>query len=285
MPASALINVMVAAARKAGRGLSRDFGEVEQLQVSVKGPGNFVTVADHRAEETLFRELSKARPGYGFLMEERGEVRGVDRLHRWIVDPLDGTTNFMHGIPLFAVSIALEREGELVAGVVYNPAVDELFMAEKGKGCFLMGRGPQDRRLRVAARKNIADAVVTTGIPHRGRAGHDVFLREARAAMREVAGLRRTGSAALDLAWTAAGRFDGYWERDIEPWDMAAGIVLVREAGGVVTDLDGGGRMLETGGLLASYGAIHKSLDQVLKDARRPGSTAGIAPARSADTE
>lgn len=268
MPASALINVMVAAARKAGRGLARDFGEVEQLQVSVKGPANFVSAADHRAEETLFRELSKARPGYGFLMEERGEVAGADGSHRWIVDPLDGTTNFLHGIPLFAISIGLEREGELVAGVIYNPAADELFMAEKGKGCFLMGRGPQDRRLRVAARKSVADAVVATGIPHRGRPEHARFIREIGAVMGEVAGIRRTGSAALDLAWTAAGRFDGYWENNIQPWDIAAGIVMVKEAGGTVTDADGGNGMLATGGLLAANGPIHKGLLQVLKDAR-----------------
>jgi myo-inositol-1(or 4)-monophosphatase len=267
MPASALINVMVAAARKAGRGLARDFGEVEQLQVSIKGPANFVSAADHKAEETLYRELNKARPGYGFLMEERGEIDGADKTHCWIVDPLDGTTNFLHGIPLFAVSIGLERDGELIAGVVYNPATDELFMAEKGKGAFLMGRGPHDRRLRVAARKNLGDSVVSTGIPHRGRGGHPAFLREAGAVMKEVAGLRRTGSAALDLAWTAAGRFDAYWEHDIQPWDMAAGIVLVKEAGGTVTDLSGGTEMMDTGGVLASNAPIHKSLLQVLKDA------------------
>jgi myo-inositol-1(or 4)-monophosphatase len=264
MPASALMNVMVAAARKAGRGLARDFGEVEQLQVSVKGPANFVSAADHKAEETLFRELGKARPGYGFLMEERGEVPGADKSHRWIVDPLDGTTNFLHGIPLFAISIGLERDGELIAGVVYNPAADELFMAEKGKGCFIMGRGPLDRRLRIAARKTIADAVVSTGIPHRGRPDHPIFLREISAAMKEVAGIRRTGSAALDLAWTAAGRFDAYWERNIKPWDMAAGIVMVREAGGTVTDLDGGEAMLESGSVLAANGAIHKGMLEVI---------------------
>ena len=268
MPGSALINVMVAAARKAGRGLARDFGEVEQLQVSVKGPANFVTAADHKAEETLFRELKKARPGYGFLMEERGIVPGVDETHKWIVDPLDGTTNFLHGIPLFAISIGLEREGELVAGVIYNPASDELFMAEKGKGCFLMGRGPQDRRLRIAARKSIGDAVVTTGIPHRGRPDHPIFLREIGAAMKEVAGIRRTGSAALDLAWTAAGRFDAYWEHHIKPWDMAAGIVMVKEAGGTVTDLDGGNAMIESGGVIASNGTLHKALLPILQNAR-----------------
>ena len=271
MPASPLINVMVAAARKAGRGLARDFGEVENLQVSVKGPANFVSAADHRAEETVFRELSKARPGYGFLMEERGEIAGADKTHRWIVDPLDGTTNFLHGIPLFAISIGLERDGELVAGVIYNPASDELFMAEKGKGCYLAGRGPNDRRLRVAARKVLGDAVVSTGIPHRGRPGHAVFMKEIGAALEAVAGVRRTGSAALDLAWTAAGRFDAYWEHNIQPWDMAAGILMVREAGGTVTDLAGGTAMLETGGVLAANGQIHKGLLQVLKDARGAG--------------
>lgn len=268
MPASALMNVMVAAARKAGRGLARDFGEVEQLQVSVKGPANFVSAADHRAEETVFRELNKARPGYGFLMEERGEVAGIDKSHRWIVDPLDGTTNFLHGIPLFAISIGLERDGELVAGVIYNPAIDELFMAEKGKGSFLAGKGPFDRRLRIAARKDIGDAVVATGIPHRGRPDHDQFLNEAEAAMQMVAGIRRTGSAAIDLAWTAAGRFDAYWEHNIKPWDMAAGIVIVREAGGTVTDLSGGDAMLEKGAVLAGNTPIHKSLIKVLQDAR-----------------
>ncbi len=256
MPASALINVMTSAARKAARSLVRDFGEVEQLQVSIKGPANFVSLADHRAEEILFKELSKARPQYGFLMEERGEVEGADKSHRWIVDPLDGTTNFLHGLPLFTISIGLEREGALVAGVVYNPIADEMFTAEKGKGAFLN----EKRRLRVAARKSLGDAVVATGIPHRGRPGHPRFLEEMESAMREVAGIRRTGSAALDLAWTAAGRFDGYWERNLKPWDLAAGIVIVREAGGIVTDLDGRDRMLETGDVVAGNGHIVKGL-------------------------
>lgn len=256
MPASALMNVMIAAARKAGRSLARDFGEVEQLQVSIKGPANFVSAADHKAEEIIYRELSKARPDYGFLMEERGEVAGADKTHRWIVDPLDGTTNFLHGIPLFCISIGLEREGQLVAGVIYNPASDELYTAERGKGAYLNDR----RRLRVAARKSIADAVVATGIPHRGRPAHQLFLREAEKVMAEVAGVRRTGSAALDLAWTAAGRFDAYWERNISPWDMAAGIVILREAGGIATDLSGGDKMLEAGALLAGNSAIHKAM-------------------------
>src|SRR5262247_3145011 len=214
MPASALMNVMIAAARKAGRGLTRDFGEVEQLQVSVKGPGNFVSAADHRAEEVLFRELGKARPGYGFLMEERGEVAGPDKTHRWIVDPLDGTTNFLHGVPLFCIAIALEREGEIVAGLVYNPILDELYTAERGQGAFL-----NNRRLRVASRRSLADCLIAAGIPHRGRASaHPRFLAECSALMRQVAGIRRTGSAALDLAWVAAGRFDGYAEHNLGPW-------------------------------------------------------------------
>jgi len=256
MPASALMNVMIGAARKAGRSLTRDFGEVEQLQVSVKGPGNFVTAADLRAEDILFKELSKARPGYSFLMEERGEIAGDDRTHRWIIDPLDGTTNFMHGVPLFAISIGLEREGQLVAGLVYNPISDELFAAEKGKGAYLNDR----RRLRVAARKNLSEALVTTGIPHLGRPGHALFLRETKEVIKHVAGVRRTGSASLDLAWLAAGRFDAYWERNIKPWDMAAGIVLVREAGGAVSDLSGGAEMLDRGDILATNSTLQKEL-------------------------
>lgn len=262
MPATALMNVMIAAARKAARSLVRDFGEVEQLQVSVKGPANFVSTADHKAEDIIFKELSKARPGYGFLMEERGEIEGADKTHRWIVDPLDGTTNFLHGIPLFAISIGLEREGQLVAGLIYNPVSDEMFTAEKGRGAHINDK----RRLRVAARKTLGDAVLAMGIPHRGRPGHPLFRRELDAVMMEVAGLRRTGSAALDLAYTAAGRFDGYWERNLKPWDIAAGTIIVREAGGFVTDLNGGADMLITGDVLAGNAAIHKALLPLVTD-------------------
>ena len=263
MPASALMNVMISAARPAGRSLVRDFGEVENLQVSVKGPANFVSAADHRAEDIIFAELSKARPGYSFLMEERGEVTGADRTHRWIVDPLDGTTNFLHGVPLFSISIGLEREGQLVAGLVYNPISDELFAAEKGKGAFLNDR----RRLRVAVRRQLSDALITIGIPHLGRPGHARFSAELRTMLPEVAGLRRTGSAALDLAWTAAGRFDAYWERGIKPWDMAAGILLVREAGGAVCDLSGNSAMFETGDILATNTTLQKPLLDLLSRA------------------
>jgi myo-inositol-1(or 4)-monophosphatase len=255
MPASALMNVMVSAVRKAGRGLARDFGEVAQLQVSIKGPANFVSKADTKAEETLYQELSKARTGYSFLMEESGAVEGTDKSHRWIIDPLDGTTNFLHSIPLFCISVALERDGQLIAGVIFNPITDELYTAEKGKGAFL-----NDRRLRVAARSTLSDCVVATGIPHRGRVNHPRFLREAERVLKEVAGMRRTGAAALDIAWTAAGRFDGYWEYGIQPWDMAAGIVLIREAGGFVTDLDGGNDMMGTGNIIAGNDKIRKQL-------------------------
>ncbi len=262
MPASALMTVMISAARKAGRGLARDFGEVEQLQVSVKGPATFASSADHRSEETLYRELSKARPGYGFLMEERGAVEGPDKTHRWIVDPLDGTTNFLHGLPLFAIAIALERDGEIVAGLTYNPILDELYTAEKGQGTFL-----NNRRLRVAARRTLADCLITTGIPHRGKPGHERFLAECKGLMGQVTGIRRTGSAAIDLAWVAAGRFDGYIERGLSPWDLAAGLVLVREAGGLVTDAQGGKRMLETGDIVAANAQVHRAMLDLLAQA------------------
>jgi myo-inositol-1(or 4)-monophosphatase len=263
MAASALMNVMIGAARKAGRGLARDFGEIEQLQVSVKGPGNFVSAADHRSEETLYRELSKARPGYGFLMEERGHVEGPDKTHRWIVDPLDGTTNFLHGIPLFCIAIALEREGEIVCGLVYNPILDELYTAERGQGAFV-----NNRRLRVAARRSLADAVISTGFPHRGRSGHARFLRESKILMEQVSGMRRTGSAAIDLAWVAAGRFDGYFDHGLQPWDVAAGMLLVRESGGHATDADGGHAIFDTGDIVAGNQAVQKALLKALADAR-----------------
>ena len=259
---SALLNVMIAAARKAARPLQRDFGEVEKLQVSLKGPANFVTAADRRAEETLRAELAKARPGYGFLREEGGRHEGADKTHTWIVDPLDGTTNFLHGIPQFAISIALEREGTIVAGVIYNPASDELFAAERGKGAFL-----NDHRLRVAARKRLADAVVACGLPHYGHGDIAQGQRDLVAVQEKVAGLRRFGAASLDLAFIAAGRLDGYWERHLSPWDMAAGTLLVREAGGFVTDLDGGEAMFAKGDIIAGNETMHRELLAILKAA------------------
>ena len=258
-----VMTVMVAAARKAARGLQRDFGEVENLQVSMKGPGDFVSAADKKAEKVLFEELSKARPGYGFLMEEGGVVEGADKSHRWIIDPLDGTTNFLHGIPHFAISIGLERDGQMVAGVVYNPITDELYLAEKGQGAFL-----NDRRLRVAVRRELTNSVIGCGIPHIGRPGHETFLKEERAVMLNTSGLRRMGAASLDLAYVAAGRFDGFWEANLAPWDMAAGIVLVREAGGTVSGIEGRDDMLASGGILVGNEMIHAQLGKVLKTAR-----------------
>lgn len=260
---SALMNVMTAAAIKAGRGLKRDFGEVENLQVSVKGPGDFVTAADKRAEKTLFEELSRARPGYSFLMEESGAVEGSDKTHTWHIDPLDGTANFLHGIPIFAVSIALEREGQLVAGVVYNPASDDMFMAEKGQGAYF-----NNRRMRVSARKTLPDSLVACGIPPLAAvARHSRFQTELVAVMAKTGNIRRMGAAALDLAFVAAGRCDGYWERGIQPWDIAAGIVLVRESGGFVTDLDGGSDMLSKSAICAGNEAIHRQLLDTVRKA------------------
>ncbi len=259
---SALVNVMVGAARKAARALKRDFGEVEQLQVSVKGPANFVTAADRRAEATLRAELSKARPGYGFLGEETGHHEGADKTHTWIVDPLDGTTNFLHGIPQFCISIGLDRAGTIIAGVIYNPATDELFTSERGKGAFL-----NDRRLRVAGRKRLLDSVVGCPLPHHGRGDLALGLRELGAVQDTVAGLRRFGAAALDLAFVAAGRLDGYWERNISPWDIAAGLLMVREAGGFVSDIDGGDAMFAKRHIVAGNEVTHRELLALLKTA------------------
>ncbi|MCG6858828.1 MAG: inositol monophosphatase [Salaquimonas sp.] len=262
MARSALLNVMVAAAMKAGRGLSRDFGEVQNLQVSMKGPGDFVSSADRRAEDVIRTELQRARPDYGLLMEESGTIEGRDKQHRWIVDPLDGTTNFLHGIPIFAISIALEREGQIVAGVIYNPAMDELYTAERGQGAFL-----NDRRLRVAGRRELSQCVIGTGIPHLGRGNHGKFLEEMRLVMREVSGIRRMGAAALDLAYIAAGRLDGFWEQNLSAWDIAAGILMVREAGGYVSDLTGGATMLESGQICAGNETVHRTLIDLLAKA------------------
>jgi myo-inositol-1(or 4)-monophosphatase len=256
------MRVMVEAARKAGRSLSRDFGEVQNLQVSMKGPGDYVSQADRKAEEIIFTELSRARPGYSFLMEERGVVEGEDAQHRWIVDPLDGTTNFLHGIPIFAISIALERQGQLQAALVYNPAMDELYTAERGGGAFM-----NDRRMRVAGRSKLSDSVIGTGIPHLGRGHHGNALIELRNVMGEVSGIRRMGAAALDLAYVAAGRLDGFWESGLSPWDMAAGLLLIREAGGFASDREGGQEMLETGNVVAGNETIHRVL---LRQLRKP---------------
>ncbi|UGV27939.1 inositol monophosphatase [Rhodopseudomonas boonkerdii] len=256
---SALMNVMVKAARRAGRSLKRDLGEIENLQVSTKGPANFVSLADKRAEEMLYTDLNKARPGYGFLGEEGGTREGTDKSHTWIVDPLDGTTNFLHGIPQFAISIGLAREGQVIAGVIYNPGNDELYMAEKGAGAFL-----NDTRLRVSGRLQLHDCVIACGLPHIGRGDFEQSRNEMAALQPKVAGLRRFGAASLDMAFVAAGRLDGYWERNLQPWDVAAGIIMIKEAGGLVSDIDGGD-LLKTGDVVCGNEVVHNSLVKILR--------------------
>jgi myo-inositol-1(or 4)-monophosphatase len=255
---------MTSAALKAARGLIRDFGEVEQLQVSIKGPGEFVSTADLKAERTLKNELTRARPGYGLLFEESGESAGSDSHHRWIVDPLDGTTNFLHGIPHFAISIALERDAEIVAGVVYEPTRDEMFWAEKGAGAYL-----NDRRIRVSARRQLGEALIGTGIPFYGRGDHPRYIATLAAVMGATSGVRRLGAAALDLAYVAAGRYDGFWETGLFPWDLAAGLLLVREAGGFVSDLAGGQTMMQSGDVLAANDRLHLPLAALIRQALR----------------
>jgi myo-inositol-1(or 4)-monophosphatase len=262
---SADINVMVRAAEKAGRALIRDLGEVEQMQVSRKGPADFVSAADIKAERTIRRELQKARPDFGFLMEESGEIKGTDASCRWIVDPLDGTTNFLHGLPHFAVSIALEKHGEVTAGVIYDPVKDEIFWAEKGQGAFI-----GDRRMRVSGRGRLADSLLATGIPFLGRdegPGHKKFLAQLEAVMRQTAGVRRFGAAALDLAYVAAGRYDGFWEAGLSAWDVAAGVIMLREAGGYVSEISGKTHKLDSPTILASNDRLYTEIVKLLKSA------------------
>jgi myo-inositol-1(or 4)-monophosphatase len=267
---SGLITVMQRAARKAAPRLRRDFGEVEQLQVSRKGPADFVSMADKRAEATLVEELRHARPDWGMIVEEAGAIEGDPTKPRWIVDPLDGTTNFLHGLPHFAISIAVEEpraaggRGEVTQGLVYQPLTDETYWAEKGRGAWL-----NERRLRVSARRDLADALVATGVPWKGHGDFDRFSRVLAAVSPEVAGIRRFGSAALDLAWVAAGRFDGFWEEDLKAWDVAAGVLLVREAGGFVTDFRGGDRVIEQGQVLAASDGLHSKLHKLVAGALR----------------
>lgn len=259
---SPIMNVMEAAARKASRGLVRDFGEVEHLQVSRKGPSDFVTAADLRVERILREELSKARPGFGMVMEEGGGNFGQGKSDVWIADPIDGTTNFLHGIPHFTVSIAHWREGRILAGLIYQPIGDELYWADAGMGAY-----HNSRRLRVSARSNMADALIATGLPFKGKPKHERYLDTLEAVIPEVAGIRRFGAATLDLAWVAAGRFDGFWEYGLSSWDIAAGIIMVREAGGAVTDISGGDDMLTKGEVLAATPALHKPLAKLVQDA------------------
>lgn len=268
---TAIINVMAKTCYKVSRNLLRDFGEVEQLQVSRKGPADFVSTADLGAERKLVEELSHARPDYGFLVEEGKPVESRDpKGRRWIIDPLDGTSNFLHGIPHWAISIGLEEDGEIVAGVIYDPTRDELFWAEKGVGAYL-----NDKRIRVSERRNLADCLIATGAPFLGHGDHDLYLGQLREVMAATAGIRRIGAASLDLAYVAAGRCDGMWENKLKPWDIAAGILLIKEAGGYVTDLVGGSRMMTSGDVVAANARTHHRLLRLLRSSKslaRPAS-------------
>ncbi|MEL6620326.1 MAG: inositol monophosphatase family protein [Pseudomonadota bacterium] len=260
MVGSANLNIMIKAARKAGRSLVKDFREVENLQVSMKGAGDFVSKADLAAEEILKEELRTARPNYGWLAEEGGGEDGEDPTRRWIVDPLDGTTNFLHGMPHWAVSIALEHKGQVAAGVVYDPAKDEMFFAEKGAGAWM-----NDSRLRVSGRRSMIECVFATGLPFGGRSDLPLTLQELARLMPVCAGVRRWGSAALDLAYVAAGRYDGYWERRLNAWDLAAGLLIVREAGGLVEPLTAGGDILEDGEIICANEAMFDPLARIVR--------------------
>ncbi len=262
MQGSANLNLMIKAARKAGRSLVKDFREVENLQVSSKAAGDFVTRADIAAERIIREELTTGRPSYGWLGEESGETPGEDPTRRWIVDPLDGTTNFLHGLPHWAVSIALEHKGKIIAAVVFDPAKDELFVAEKGQGAFM-----NDRRLRVSDRRKLIECIFATGVPFAAKRTLPATLRDLAALMPACAGMRRWGSAALDLAYLAAGRFDGFWEREIHPWDIAAGLLLVREAGGITQPLRDGQSIFGDGTLIAGNAQVFDTFADVL---RRP---------------
>ena len=261
MQGSANLNVMIKAARKAGRSLLKDFGEVENLQVSMKGAGDFVTRADIAAEKILKSELTSARPNYGWAAEEGGEEPGTDPTRRWIVDPLDGTTNFLHGLPHWAISIALEHKGEVVAGVIYDPVKDEAFFAEKGTGAWL-----NDTRLRVSGRSKMIEAIFATGLPFGGRADLPETLQDLARLLPACAGVRRWGSAALDMAYVAAGRYDGFWERRLNAWDLAAGVIILREAGGLVEPLTPGGDILGDGEVIAANEKIFDKFARVIRN-------------------
>ncbi len=258
---SANINVMIKAARKAGRSLMRDFKEVEHLQVSSKGPGDFVSRADLKAEEILKEELLEVRPNYGFFGEESSEIKGADPTRRWIVDPLDGTTNFLHGLPHWAISIALEHKGEIVAAVIFNPIGDEMYIAEKGGGAWL-----NDKRIRVSGRTQMIEMIFATGLPFAGSSDLPTTLQDLARVLPACAGVRRWGAAALDLAYVAAGRYDGYWERNLNAWDIAAGLLLVQEAGGMSCSAYPDGKSLTDGSVIAANGAVFNNFVKIIRN-------------------
>lgn len=256
---SPLLNIMQKAAKKASRGLRRDFNELENLQVKTKGPANFVTASDIRTQKIIYEELSYAKPDWSFIMEESKPIENQNTKARFIIDPIDGTTNFMHGNPNFAISIAAEIDNRLEAAIIYSPITDEMFTAERGKGSFL-----NDKRIRVATRKKLSDSILITGIPHLGRGNKELFIKEMDKIIPEVAGIRRSGSAALDLAWIAAGRYDIFWERGLSVWDIAAGILLVREAGGFAKGIDGSDQDLWNGNIISGNDDIILALSEKL---------------------
>jgi myo-inositol-1(or 4)-monophosphatase len=260
MIGSANLNIMLKAARKAGRALVKDFREVENLQVSVKGAGDFVTKADIAAEAILKEELLGARPTYGWLAEEGGEIEGSDPTRRWIVDPLDGTTNFLHGLPHWAVSIALEHKGKIVAGVIFDAAKDEMFFAEKGAGAWM-----NETRIRVSGRNRLIESVFATGLPFGGRTDLPEVLQDLARLSPAVAGVRRWGSAALDMAYVAAGRYEGYWERRLNAWDVAAGIILVKEAGGLIEAIDPEDKIVEAGEVLCANEPVYEKFAKIIR--------------------
>ena len=263
MQGSANLNLMIKAARRAGKSLVKDFREVENLQVSTKGPGDFVSKADREAERLIKEELMGARPTYGWLGEETGGEAGADPTRRWIVDPLDGTTNFLHGMPHWAISIALEHKGEIVSAVVYDPAKDEMFWAEKGAGAWLN----DNRRLRVSGRRSMAEAVFATGVPFGAKKTLPAMLADLARLMPACAGVRRWGAASLDLAFVAAGRFDGYWERELQAWDIAAGLLLVKEVGGLVGPVREGDDILGNGSILCANEPLFEGLAKIIRNA------------------
>jgi myo-inositol-1(or 4)-monophosphatase len=264
MALSPNINIMMRAAEKAAKSLLRDFGEVEQLQVSKKGPGDFVSAADHRAEEIIHAELSRARPEYGFLMEEQGQIEGQNPDCKWIIDPLDGTSNFLHGIPHWCISIALEENNKVIAGIVYAPVVDEMYRAERGNGAFI-----RNKRLRVSGRMSLDRAMIATGAPKRAQDDQDIFIREYEAVQSLAPGIRRFGAAALDIAYVAAGRCEAFWERNLNPWDIAAGDIILREAGGRISDIDTEQNPIYTGNVLAANAEIYDEIRKTLKNANK----------------
>ncbi len=261
MQGSANLNLMIKAARVAGRSLVKDFREVENLQVSMKGAGDFVSRADTAAEQIIRDMLTEARPNYGWLGEESGGEAGTDPTRRWIVDPLDGTTNFLHGLPHWAISIGLEHKGEVVAGVVFDPAKDEMFFAEKGQGAWM-----NQSRLRVSGRSRMIEAIFATGLPFGGRADLPETLADLARILPHCAGVRRWGAAALDLAYLAAGRYDGFWERGLHAWDMAAGLVILREAGGLAEAIDPQTDILESGTIVAANQGLFEKFAGLVRD-------------------